>query len=472
MLTLLLSIILIGSRAEASYRARCNGSDISLATINSVFGEPRPLTDPMTRFHGGVDINQCPANATVEAIYGGTVTLSGVTSCTDGTCIRVTDSKTHAFEYEHLGQIFVSSGFVPAGTTLGTVDIDEVLHLQETFVIGLAGYRANPLRLGALDFDHSSLSPAFSTPDPTYTTPNSIVLAPVYIGGPDGSRASVTPFAYRDGIYFVSGDADVLVTGRSRPVAASRAGLYVVGFDIEPRSARTQLFRYDITFNYMKDGATDLSDFQTIYGARNSSGFTHFATNIKADPIGGPETFEQLWDTTNESDGIHAVCGRIQDFPQGHVDNTCASVFVDNTPPSTTLLANGSTFTGATQYSTVTVQGDDAGGIDHIDLDGVTVVYSSHHYVTGVQNSASNVFPDIGVLADGQYKAVVYDLAGNASAPVSFTIDTANPPASNQNADGVPLPILITSTNCVVIPASAPSGISSINLTGPDGFSS
>lgn len=216
-----LAILLISaSSANAAYSVRCNGADVASASINSVLGEPRPGgSGSMTRFHGGVDIAQCPEGATVQAIYAGTVTLTGVTSCTSGTCVRVTDSATHAFEYEHLDSISVSPGFIAAGTTLGVVTSSEVLHLQETVVIAGRSTRVNPLRVGALNFNRGSLSASFSTPNSAYTTANSLVIAPEYTLGTDGSQASVDAFAYRDGTYFIKGleDPALYDGGRFQP---------------------------------------------------------------------------------------------------------------------------------------------------------------------------------------------------------------------------------------------------------------
>src|SRR3569832_2097179 len=152
--------------------------------------------------------------------------------------------------------------------------------------------------------------------------------------------------------------------------------------------------------------------------------------------------------------------------PPGSSLRTSVNIVIDNTPPSITLSAGGAPFAVATATPVVTVAAADNFGIQYIKLEGVS--YSSTNYVSGVQTSAQNTFPDSGVLADGSYTATVVDLAGNVQTQNLF-IDTANPNGTNLNPTGG---VYSSSTvNGLVSTATAPSGIASIIVTC-SGFSS
>lgn len=464
-----LSLISMGALA-APYKARCNGVEIPAATITSVLGEPRPLSNPMVRFHGGVDISNCQPTNSVQSIRAGTAQES--TACIGGaTCIRVLEADGHAFDYEHIGNITVSSGDpVAVGDTLGVVVTSQVLHLQETILYAGERYRVNPLRYFALEFDRVN-TPAYSTPNPTYTTETEVVLIPERDGA-DGGATTAPAFQYRNSTYFVAGNADVLISGRGGPTAAKRKGLFVVGGKTIPALAGTPELN-GISFSLLEDAGTVLSDFRTIYATRNASGFTHFATNRKLNGVPGSETADGMWITCGVPNGAYLICPQIEDWPLGNWRYAdCQRVVVDCAPPGMELRnMGGNYFTQATSNTSVTIEGSDTdSGIYAIGLVGVS--YSSWHYVNDVATFASNTFPDSGALADGAYTAYVVDLASNVTSG-GFSIDTQPPGANVTDGEGFPFAGgIIQQDKCAVFKATdSLSGICSMSLGGPPGFS-
>jgi hypothetical protein len=151
--------------------------------------------------------------------------------------------------------------------------------------------------------------------------------------------------------------------------------------------------------------------------------------------------------------------------PPGSSLKALINFVVDNTPPAINLSAGGASFTNATATPTVTVSATDNYGIQYIKLEGVG--YSSTNYISGVQTSASNTFPDSpATLADGSYTATVVDLAGNSTSN-AFIISTSTPNADSEDDKGGRITDVIPSSRCIVIHArDTTAGIASISISG------
>lgn len=478
------AIILFGARsAGLAYQVNCSatqtpGNLFSPSQISSVFGEARctggaPCTPD--RFHGGVDIPQCVANYFVRPILGGTVRLTGPfcgnTPVAD--CLRI-ESAGQSFDYEHvLWDTFVADGTqVTTSTVIGKIDPATPggahLHLNEIINYGGGTLRINPQFQDQLSYTDAD-RPDFST-----ATVGVVVDAPIVMIRA-GTESNPQAFLYRNGEFYVNGHVDILVTGRN---GSSRKGVFRVFTDADPI---VNSFGVDfnpittIAFGQMRDGQTPAADVQRVYWKRSSWADTYIPTNIYlgGGPL-GPQSADAFWDTTADTAETRQVCVWLADHPppQSHTKSRCEIVVVDNITPLLTLQDTSSnTFTTATSTNIVVVKGDDSSsGIYAIGLVGVS--YSSWHYVNGVQTSASNTFPDSGALADGLYTAYVVDLASNVTS-AQFQIDTTTTPHPTlANVNGSAQSGTVTSTNNVVInEIGPPSGIRSIALTGPGGYS-
>lgn len=396
----------ISAQEAHAYQVSCSGSPLT-ATITSVLGEPRPAAVGVPdRFHGGVDVTECNSLNSVQAIEGGTVRTT--TACGGSTCIRVVATNGHAFDYVHINPTVSIGTTVTAGQTLGSiVSGGDHLHLNEIQPLGTNNFRVNPQRPGALVFSDGD-QPEFVPTTIGAITGQSII--PVQEG-------TATPFMYRGSAFYVRGSVDVFINARD---GSSRKGLYEVG--ARPRTAG-YLFsgQINLVFNNLHDNGGSAGEVQTLYYYRNSDSDTFIATNKKINDNPAQQVQNSTWNTDLELPGTVQLCGNLTDYPQGHSREQCVNVVIDRSAATITMSNAGGTVAdgGATSTATITVAGDDFGGIYSIKLEGPS--YSSTSYVSGVQTSAQATFPTGGSLADGSYTATVTDLAGNA-AQASFII--------------------------------------------------
>ena len=461
---------LAGNSARAEYFAMCNSTIMVNARITSNFGEPRPTSGTMNRFHGGVDLGDCDDQDFVQAIATGVYATPTACLAPHTTCVRILEASGRAFDYEHLYDTAAVVGTsVAAGQTIGRVITGESLHLQESISVGQNRLRVNPLRQNALSFDHD-FSPHQTTPPASYTTPTTMVLVPE-VGGTDGAQATAPAFRYRNQTYYVSGKADFLVSGSGD---TDRMGLYWVKVDVDQKFNSIP-YLDGVFFNTFGDPPA--GGFQTIYATRtpdsgSTGGFTFFASNYMINGVAGIEAADDHWDTTETLNGSYIFCPQIMNYPRGRTAGDCYVVKVDNAQASLQLKNQGGNyFNQATSNTSVTIEGSDAGsGIYAIGLVGVS--YSSWHYVNDVATFASNTFPDSGSLADGAYAAYVVDLASNVTSG-AFSVDTVSISSlPTTNAFGAQQGAVVISTNNFVLKSSqATTGVCGMTMTNPDASS-
>jgi hypothetical protein len=228
------------------------------------------MTPTNVRFHGGVDIDECAPGDRMNVFS----ILSGKretpTVCVSGsTCVRIRDSATHAFDYEHLNVSTTtlpavnSTTTIPAGTFLGTVQGGSSLHLQEAIGIAGTAYRFNPQRPNALDFDHSG-SPTFTLTSISGASNQSIILLPESSTYPDGQQSTPTAFRQRNGTYYVKGNVDVLVAA-----SGGSGGTSDRGFRYYVCRLRRSLRELQHRFMQPRTGRGNTGDFWTTYLGRN-----------------------------------------------------------------------------------------------------------------------------------------------------------------------------------------------------------
>ena len=445
------------AQAGRAYQVSCDGLPQIVTSISSVMGEPRPISGAITRFHAGIDITNIDCKTidkSVEAIQGGKIATT-TPGCEPGAaCFRITAPNGHAFDYVHVNLLgsLTNGSIVEAGDQVGTIQdpplLPPHLHLNEIYRHGLLNLRVNPQRPGALDFQEPTDRPTFD-PLTVGSVNDALILVPEYTGpGNDGDQ-TYSPFTYRNNIFFVRGSVEALISANDGTV--QRKGLWGVG--LFPQTAG-YLYpgQINISMDTLADMDTMISDVRTIYLQRNTLSNTFFGMNKKLNSTAGQQAVDGAWQTDTETPGTVTVCAKITDYPQGNTAQRCRNVIIDRMPPAITLKASGSPFTVATNIPIVTVEAIDTGsGIYSIKLDGVS--YSSTNYVTGVQTTASNQFPDASSLVDGEYTATVVDLAGN-SASAAFTVKTTPPDGEFQDALGnILLGNVFSSTTSLVVVA-------------------
>lgn len=422
--------ILAGVRVAdaASYMIRCQNTNLSNPTITSTLGEARPAGQffrTPTRFHGGVDTSDCLTGHTVQAIYSGTVTVSN--GCRDGNCLRVWDTPTHAFDYVHVNSTPTPGSYVIAGSsTVGTIvggANGNHLHLNELIKIGNTVFRVNPQRAGALTYLDSQ-APVFVSTNIGAVQGESIFLAEDR--GVMG-EGQLTPnlFRFRSNTWYVQGHVDALVAGRDEPAVTvsgvTRKGIYEIA--AAPRTAGSLGAAPKIVMNNFNDSGGGATNASTIYYRRNANSDTHIATNLRINDTPNLIATNSYWDTNAELPGPVQFCVVMMDSKGNTTVPSCVNAYIDRSAATIIMSNAGGAVAdgGATSTATITIAATDSGGIYSMKLEKSDVSYSSTNYVSGVQTSAQNTFPDSGVLTDGQYTATVVDLAGN-SAQASFTI--------------------------------------------------
>ncbi len=323
--------------------------------------------------------------------------------------------------------------------------------------------RINPQSAGHLQFVDSDL-PVFVPVDIGSISDQAII--PIKMG----TEVSPVNFPFVSGKYYVSGGVDILASARD---GANRKGVFVVGTNATPllfgtNVSETLYGQGALSFRYLNDAGADPADVQRVY----------YYHGLNPDPDGSdiyipsnfytggvtPQAMQGRWATDVGFQGTNNLCVNLQDHPQPgqNLANECVDVVVDNTPPSILLKdVAGNVFNNATSSNVIVVEGDVPGsGVYSINLVGVG--YSSTNYVSGVQPSASNTFPDSGVLSDGQYVATVTSLSGEVS-QIKFFVDTSSPSLSITSRGSQVSSGTLTNQQCLVIPATSTTNGSGIN---------
>lgn len=441
-------------------------------------GEDPSNPEKPTRFHAGVDIGDAPCavlNATVEAIEDGVISVPPTPGCkASAPCRRVTslDGK-HAFEYVDIASSLSSGTIVHKGDKVGNITNGPGseglhLHLNEIIKVG-SWYRINPQRLNALDFADSDTPTFYQVTIGSVT--NDIVLVPKFQGtGYDGDQ-SYTPFNFQGNKFFVKGTVAAMVALNDDNAWGLRKGVYLT--DLVPQfgafGCGGSNLKPNIAFETLFDHETSTHDIRTLYFEDFTNSRGMFPNNLKVSRPGQDATTD-AWYTDGKREGAYKVCVNAAGYPQGPIHYTFVNAVVDRTPPLVGFTdVNHSTFSFATSSTTVIVVSSDTlpeAGVFTISLSspGAATQTSTN---TSVTQSYAATFSG---LTDGQYTSVATDFAGNRS-QADFLVDTVQPTGGPVSGNGTPINGVAKSTTCITISGAAASGIGSISLTGPGGFS-
>lgn len=481
---LILVLMVLTAGTARAYQVNCGTTPASpgpaqVTSISSVFGEARTSSAPgfRFRFHTGVDIpTQCPNTKNVYALKAGTVQY--VPECTSvDQCRRVLAADGTTFDYIHLdpATVVAVNTTVAVNDTIGTVQSGP-LHLAETYTIGGTRYAINPQRQGALDFIDADTT-EFKTITIGGVTDSVIPIVESGLGN-DGQQTSTQPFTYRGNVYYGTGQADIIVTASGKPGtcgSSCRKGLFIMGYEILGGGFPLRLIQSGWSniamWTIYDDQSRAKEGTDMVFFNQNSSSISDFATNMKLSGNPAQQAIDSTWDTTQTPEGAARICGRIKNYPSGSERINCVDGYVDRSGPTITMSNAGGTVAdgGATSTATITVQGVDPGGIYSIKVAKSDVSYSSTNYVSGVQTTASNTFPDSpNTLIDGTYNVTVVDLAGNQASGI-MVVRTSPPSVSGKNAHRdtlPPNPAHFGSSNTLAGFCEDPSGISSISVDG------
>lgn len=454
-----------------AYDVNC---DVNSSNIASVLGETRPSSQyPPGRLHTGVDLAGCDDGEPINAVNGGSVSYTPECGIGDNSCRRVTAEDGSVFDYIHLRSAVAVGGNIAQGAQLGIVDGDH-LHLAQVQRAGT--FAINPQFPGQLTFNRS----ADSQPTFMNLTVAGVIdsVIPVHAFDQDiFPNQTATPFIKAsNGVYYLRGDADVLVTVNAQPffVPDDRKGVFMVGILILQAGSVNRLFdgRANIPFQTIVDQLPNNQGFRTIYYSTQTDSRTYWATNLKINNVLGMQARNSQWSSSTAPEGAIKLCGVVKNFPGANELWDCKDGVIDRTVPSVAFSAGGTPFTSATTTPTVTIEGTDTGsGVYTITLS--SSGWSQTSTNSAVSTAYSETFPiGGGNLLDGLYSVSVQDLSGNISNS-AFSIDSTSPNADIQSANGSVLGSTVTSMKCVVLKGTSTlAGIDSITISGPGGFGS
>lgn len=351
-------VIILTPNTAHAYEVDCSAgaqAPFVATQINGVFAEPRGVPPGQQglplRFHAGTDIgNQCIVGNSVYPIEGGVASTMTVTGCINNPvkvlCIRITNKASgRAFEYEHVDWTSVpglhENSIVTISSSIGIIQpaSQDGNHLHLNHVVlnppGFAApsYRVNPQFPLRLEFTDSDI-PAFGTATVGAVMNRSLVL----VQGDTGGGTDI-PFRVRNGIQFISGDADIFVTASvMRGGNLYRKGLHMVKTNATPIVSASESFigpGNQLMFDTLPDGPVSSEQVQRVYYQQQPDSITSIPTSLFLGPnfgnVNADVTLAGSWVTSELSDGPFSLCASIEGYPNGPTTTTnpCASVVIE-----------------------------------------------------------------------------------------------------------------------------------------------
>lgn len=436
-----LCLLLFGWQEAGATTWPISGSQANYDALSGTFGECRSSpagSNNCNGFHGGIDIfPTLNCGNTVYAAISGTATFSF--NNTGGYTVTIDDK----YDYAHLStHTFPATRYVTEGSSIGltsnspyTSSFECHLHF-ETWELPTGWstslfYRKNPLL-------------KFAIPDSTPGRIGEVLLRQT------ASSASVTAGT----VLNLSGAAELLVEGAD----GSNRFLPILGSTTSVNWARfraildTATLNQDFYFGQVPvNGAVpDPAQASDVYSLLNpASTFSPF------------KTWYRMGNIFYLSEGWHYLCIKGYDLSGSQFRlsaNTCFNFAIDRVQPDGGMRdGNGASLFdgGASSMTTLTVTSTDTYGLARIAISGPT---SDSRNVSGL--TATETFAG---LSEGQYTAVITDLASNQRS-MSAIIKISVGATDNKDEDGNALPGIFTSTYCVAGHAVDSSGIASITI--------